>query len=163
MQARESRHLILVPIDFSKHSTAALRRAIHLARLLDHDVALLHVVDTSSIVPRGRGAQATVELGHFTTRIREDAKAHLATLAAEADPEKRTIKIQDVIEGRPWQVILSVAASIQPQIIVMGKRGEGPEQVGTGSVAERVVRGASCDVLVVRESAAELKAVGQEE
>jgi len=159
----EIRRLVLIPVDFSEHSRAALRRGLHLARLLDHDVALIHVVDTTSFVPHGRGAEATLEVGHFTTKLREDAKKRLQTLASEADPEMRTIRVLDVIEGRPWKVILSVAARTTPELIVLGKRGGDAPEMGLGSVAERVVRGASCDVLVVREQPdAGPKPVGQE-
>jgi nucleotide-binding universal stress UspA family protein len=128
-----TRHTILVPVDFSEHSKAAMRRALHLSRILDHDLALLHVVDAS------RPRAGTVEA----------ARERLLALAAEADPERTCVKIVSVLEGRPHDVILHVANTISPQMIVMGKRGDG--SIGMGSVAERIVRGASCDVLVVRD------------
>lgn len=157
------RHKILVPVDFSDHSMAALRRATFLARVMDCDLALLHVVDTTSIVPVQQGPQGVLELGHLTSRLRDAAREKLRGVAREADPDGRVIKIVDVVEGRPWQVILHLASSVLPQLIVMGKRGHAPAGSGMGSVAERVVRNARCDVLVVRESEAPLpKAVGEE-
>jgi nucleotide-binding universal stress UspA family protein len=138
-------HVVLVPVDFSEHSRTALRRAMHMARMLGHDVALLHVIDTTSFLDK------TKEAGAVATALRDEARKQLAALAAEADPERRTIKITEVLEGRPWTVILHVAESLSPQLIVVGKRGEGPVSIGVGSVAERVVRSATCDVLVVRE------------
>lgn len=139
MKEPRPRHSILVPVDFSEHSRAALRRACAVAQMLGDDVALLHVMDT------GRAPEAASE-----ARL-EETRLQLRALAAEADPAGASIKIVEVLEGRPGQVVLRVAESVSPRLIVMGKRGDGPSSVGCGSVAERVVRGASCDVLVVRD------------
>jgi universal stress protein A len=141
--------VILVALDFSPHSDVALRRAIHVARILGDEVALLHVIDEREPSPRDVA--------------RDVAKEALARMASRADPDGRVIRVKDVIEGRPAHVILSVAQAVQARTIVVGKRGEGVHQ-GLGSVAERVVRGATCDVLVVRKGGTEtLRSDGQED
>jgi nucleotide-binding universal stress UspA family protein len=128
-----------VPVDFSPASRRALARALDVARLHGQEVALLHVVDTDAFLAARADMAATLS---------EDARKRLDALAREADPERTFVKIVDVREGRPWRVILGVAESIAPELIVVGKRGAGPHEMG--SVSERVVRGAPCDVLVVR-------------
>jgi nucleotide-binding universal stress UspA family protein len=54
-------------------------------------------------------------------------------------------------EGDPDTTILNVAQEIRADMIVMGTHGRrGPKRVLMGSVAEQVVRGATCPVLTVR-------------
>lgn len=135
-KAEPRRKLILVPVDFSGHSRAALGRALDLARLEDCDVAVVHAIDRESLPS---SAESVAE-----ARRRVDA------LVAAADPERRRIKIVDVIEGRPWTVINHLATASEAHLLVVGKRPGA--DVGLGSVSERVVRGAPCDVLIVRGS-----------
>ena len=53
--------------------------------------------------------------------------------------------------GRPATAVLAEATTVGADLIVTGSRGAGPaKRVLLGSVAEGIVRGAACPVLVVR-------------
>jgi nucleotide-binding universal stress UspA family protein len=53
--------------------------------------------------------------------------------------------------GAAWSEIVSVAADEHADMIVMGTQGRtGLDRLLLGSVAERVIRHASCPVLTVR-------------
>jgi len=55
------------------------------------------------------------------------------------------------VDGRAAEVLLSRAAAVEAEVIVLGSRGRsGLRRLLLGGVAERVVRGASCSVLVAR-------------
>lgn len=130
---------VLVPIDFSARSEAALHYARALAARCGARVELVHVVDS-----------ATVDgfVGHANPVVWQEAlegsRRKLIDLA-RGDPIK-------VLEGRPADLIIDHAQAVKADLIVMGSLGRtGLERLLVGSVAERVVRLAPCPVLVVRE------------
>jgi nucleotide-binding universal stress UspA family protein len=70
-----------------------------------------------------------------------------------AEPLRTTDRHVDtrVVRGRPATAILDEAASIQPDLLVVGSRGHGPlASVVMGSVSAEVVDHAPCPVLVAR-------------
>lgn len=139
---------ILVPVDFSPCSRAALDRALDLGERLGGTVTLFHAVDASGILLGG--AEHHVNVAELAARIAEGARADLDRLAAEADPGRRRIARTEVVDGRPAEAIVEAARREGAGLIVMGTRGRtGLPRLLLGSVAERVVRLAPCDVLVV--------------
>jgi nucleotide-binding universal stress UspA family protein len=59
-----------------------------------------------------------------------------------------------IVQGVPWQEIMAKAKDLQVDLIVMSTHGRtGFHHLLLGSVAERMVRLASCPVLVTRPSA----------
>jgi nucleotide-binding universal stress UspA family protein len=55
-----------------------------------------------------------------------------------------------IVTGRPAEAIVSWAASKQPQVLILGThRRHGVDHLLLGSVAERVLRQATCAVLIV--------------
>ena len=74
-------------------------------------------------------------------------------LQAMIDRVKDSISAsKDVREGKAWAEICAAAKEEQADMIVIGSHGRsGLSHVLIGSVAEKVVRHASCPVLVVRE------------
>ena len=81
-------------------------------------------------------------------RARED-------LQALVDSVKGSVTATEAVrEGRTWVEICEAAKEEKADIIVIGSHGRtGLSHVLIGSVAETVVRHASCPVLVVRETA----------
>jgi nucleotide-binding universal stress UspA family protein len=66
-----------------------------------------------------------------------------------------------VIRGRPASAIVDEAASIQPDLLVVGSRGHGPlASVVMGSVSAEVVDHAPCPVLVARHPSVSRLVVG---
>jgi len=86
------------------------------------------------------------------TEIVNNARARLETLAKTAGDVPVSC---EVVVGRPADAIVQAAADADATLIVMGTHGRG--KVGhllLGSVAERVIRQASCPVMTVRDSGA---------
>ncbi|MCE7966299.1 MAG: universal stress protein [Nitrospira sp. NTP2] len=120
---------ILVATDFSPSSEAALRHATELARLLPAEVLLLHVAADST-----------------ETRIEEKFRRALS-----ASRSGDVVGGQLLLQGDPAESILAHATRTKTRLIVMGTQGRrGMERLLLGSVAEAVIRGAHCPVLVVR-------------
>lgn len=136
---------ILVPVDFSETSGKALRFALGLAEKWKATVHLLNVVPVPAYPP-------VVMVGSFdTTRfeagLREEAERQLKELAG---PHGQRIAGTRVVAGEPFWEICRAAEERRSDLIVMGSHGRtGMAHVLLGSVAERVVRHASCPVLVV--------------
>ena len=142
---------ILVPVDFSPASRAALEHAIFLAERLHAKVDVLHVWQTPDalraeelplasygiergIGPHARG-QAERMLADFVRPYR-DAGADLHT---------------DLVFGHALAVIRKKAEDGWYDLIVMGTLGRtGLSRLLLGSVAEELVRTAPCPVLTVR-------------
>jgi nucleotide-binding universal stress UspA family protein len=142
------RRRILVPTDFEEPARAALGRALELAPALGAKISILHALDLSTLM--AATTQPDVYLGSVATAVRDHTDAALAGLVKSADPERRLIAEARVCEGRPETLILEAARKERPILIVMGTHGRtGFSRLFLGSVAERVVRLASCDVLVV--------------
>jgi nucleotide-binding universal stress UspA family protein len=117
---------ILVATDFSDGAEGALRVAIDYARTFHARLHVLHVFAGADI----------------------DASQLLADAAAKAGPDV-PVTIAGT-RGDPADEILRYARSQHIDVIAMGTHGRtGLTRAILGSVAERVVRGARCPVLVV--------------
>lgn len=138
---------ILAPVDGSKLSHFALREADALATASGGDLTLMfvhapatvHLMDDDFPEPR----EMTEKLLATARNILEKWADSLAVPAS-----KRHIIIECC--GSPAQYI--VEQSGKYDLIVMGTRGHtGFKHFQMGSVAERVVRSANCNVLVVKQ------------
>jgi nucleotide-binding universal stress UspA family protein len=141
---------ILVPTDFSECSREALRRGVELARRLGGEVVLVHAVDTSPLFtapePFAMGPAPIVDAVAIAAKIRAGAAEALGAVAAEAGVART-----EVLEGAPAASIVERARGLPADLVVLGTHGRsGVSRLFLGSVAERVVRLAPCDVLVVR-------------
>jgi nucleotide-binding universal stress UspA family protein len=134
---------ILVPIDFSETSDAALRYGAELARRFSARLLLLHVPEHP-----GEAAEAEYPIGLFETmhNAAHDRLSHL--LSKEERHELRPECSMRL--GTPWEEIVRHAEEQEIDLIVMGTHGrDGLARVLFGSVAEKVVRKALCPVLTV--------------
>ena len=97
-----------------------------------------------------------VEMGGLREQLRRDAERDLAGCAAKISGIKVTT---EVIDGSPARAIVQAATDRKCQLIVMGTHGRGGfSHLVLGSVAERVVRTASCPVLTVSAASAQTEA-----
>jgi nucleotide-binding universal stress UspA family protein len=140
---------IIVAVDFSAVSHDVLHYAVQVSRLTG--AAQLDVVH---VVPDPQHQAWTVEaVGIDVDRMRrkwvDDARQQLATLiAAEGFGGAAATPI--VLVGRAAETIAEHAAARKADLIVMGTHGYGPvKRLVLGSVADRVVRQASCPVLTI--------------
>jgi universal stress protein A len=134
---------ILVPIDFSEQSRFALQEADRIAVEQDAVLTLLHV---HQIVQLAILEFTFVEPAPRIASIVEAAEKHLAEWAAGLSSKKAQIVVDT---GQPLSVIIE--HSERHDLIVISTHGRtGPSHFLLGSVAERVVQGAKCSVLVVK-------------
>jgi len=141
---------ILVPTDFSAGSRLAVDYALQLARRLGANLHLLHVVEDPSVA--GLFTEAYVDLALIRKERRCDARHRMNGLLGNL----HALRITDEIASGPVaQTIAGIAADRGADFIVMGTHGRtGLAHVLVGSVAEQVIRIASCPVLTVREGLA---------
>ncbi len=134
-------HRILHPTDFSSASLAAFDMAIRLAEHHQAELLLLHVVDDPFLVE--------------TSGLKKEAAARIERQLNELS-ERCTCGCQalDIEVGPPAETIVWYAWHRQCDLIVMGTHGRtGMTHAYLGSIAERVIRRATCPVFVVRPSA----------
>jgi nucleotide-binding universal stress UspA family protein len=130
---------ILVPTDFSAPSEAALAYGQKMADQFDAALHLLHIVEN----PFLRAVSGD-------RRSREEAPARwLQDRLREADRRRGAVTVVEQSD-EPASEILRYAKSNNIDLIVMGTHGRaGLARAALGSVAETVVRAASCPVLTV--------------
>ncbi len=144
---------ILCGIDFSAGSHAAAERAAQLASAAASALVLLHVYQ----VPVRAFLAGAPTVMHAITSLSAAGHDNLLRLAAELEATHALHPDIRTIEGVPWKQIVRVAQELGAELIVLGAHGEtSMREALIGSVAERVVRHASCSVLVVRDDAASI-------
>jgi universal stress protein A len=125
---------ILVPVDLSSCSAAALTLASQLAKVHGSRLAVLHVNDASP----GSALAIEAAVEDFVRSVLGEAPVPSIHVAG----------------GTPRDAILSAVVRLACDAIVLGTHGRtGRAHMLVGSVAESVVRAASCPVVTVRERA----------
>lgn len=138
---------LLVPVDFSDHSTKALDTAIGLAKTVGAKLHLVHVLHFPVQVAAPGQVMVPQDLW---TQIRDAARRRLEQ-AAETVAGREVQVETHLTEGPNAQSIVELAEKIGADMIVMGTRGHsGLKHVLLGSVAERTVRLAHCPVMTVK-------------
>lgn len=133
---------IAVAIDFSDQSKKALQRAIEVAKTNDASLRLVHVVDTKSF-----GAIAAYDL-KYAKEIKEKAMEEMVQLQSEVKASG-VANVEIIIEEGSPKVILTTLPGVD--LIVCGATGlNRVEKMILGSVAERILRNATCDVFLVK-------------
>jgi nucleotide-binding universal stress UspA family protein len=145
----------LVAVDMSQSSRLALQLASRLQ--LDDVIDVLH-----SIAPVSDLAESgfVPDIGRFHADIERNARAELSAFlgAIERSHAKWNITLR---MGDPRDVILQEAKRRENDLIVLGANGKTQlPHVLIGSVAEAVLRAATCDVLVARLPRADFRLPG---
>lgn len=143
---------ILVPLDFSSHSDAALALAIELAREHGAEIHLVHAYELPTAVTMAYGVAIPQAVWDG---VQEAALERLEAgrKKVEAEGVKATTHLAT---GPAADAILQAAETFGADLIVMGTRGlTGLKHVLLGSVAERTIRHAPCPVLTVKSDAPE--------
>lgn len=163
---------ILVPLDFSESSDELLEHAMDIANQLKAKLYVLHVVETKLIqciddyclnqelvkqLAADRAAQITDDYpisGLMIKKMEEDmvqsAGAKLQSFI-NGMPESKNLEI--IIKVRSGVAHSEIINEQQEQgidLIIMSSKGKAGLQEYLGSTAEKVVRGATCSVMVVK-------------
>lgn len=140
---------ILVAADFSEPSEAAVRYGRALAAAFGSSVHVLHVVPDALALPWAAMADG-LALADVQRQWERDAATRLQELVPDASQDVGRVQLV-TRAGDPVRQITGYAAEKAVDLIVLGTHGRGPvAHMLMGSVAERVVRTASCPVLTVR-------------
>jgi nucleotide-binding universal stress UspA family protein len=150
----ENINKILCPIDFSEPSDAALRAAVELASRYSASILLVHAINEIDPAPSPSYA--------LDSRVVEQIPQLMAQMTDNASRamQERIKNHNDsgipmdhrVVVGEPAKSIVQLAADERVDLIAMATHGRsGIKGLFFGSVAEKVVRSATCPVLTVRE------------
>ena len=142
---------LLVALDTSEHSMAALAEVRRLSWPVGTKVTLLSVVRTDVYAYADFYAPAVIAIEGLVTEDRKRAEAFLAEQAkslAPLDVETR-VELGDARLG-----ICDVARELAADWVIVGSHGRrGFQKLVLGSVASHVVTHAPCSVLVVKHPA----------
>jgi nucleotide-binding universal stress UspA family protein len=140
--------VILSPIDFSSHSQDALQTAAELAKQFGSQLLLVHAVPAITKLPSPTSIFHEAE---FERELHKDAEQRLKSLAEELEKKGLQVRTAVGIANDVGMEILREAEQGSADLIVISTHGmTGWHRLAFGSVAEKVVRLASCPVLVLR-------------
>jgi nucleotide-binding universal stress UspA family protein len=138
---------ILVPIDFSSSSHTALEVATELADKFHAELVLLNVVPESPVValPEGVAESSIVEAA------RRQAEGHLAKSKTSLEAKGITVKTSVQVGYDVAGTILEAIDSEKIDQVIISTHGvSGWYPTVFGSIAEKVIKLASCPVLLLR-------------
>ncbi|HEU4714134.1 MAG TPA: universal stress protein [Pyrinomonadaceae bacterium] len=136
---------VLLATNFRPSSVAATQLATALANQLGAELHAVYVIgdyfeQISAMFPEGGLAALT--------RLRSHVQERMAQLSRADGPAAET----HIVEGRPYQEIVKLAAKIDADLVVLGTAVHGSLFGGSqvlGSEIERVIRNSPCPVLCV--------------
>jgi universal stress protein A len=136
---------ILVPVDFSRHSLAALNYASDLAREHGSEVILVHVIE-----PLPYSVGRWTEASRLLEQRQEEAARELAGVEKHAVSKYPNCR-GEIHFGDVHQVISNLVRKLHIDLIVVSTHGRtGLGHMVMGSVAEKIVRYAPCPVLTLK-------------
>lgn len=154
---------ILLTHDGSKLASNAIPHAISLAKTYNAELYVLEVIDAAvKIIPTDATLQAIVAtkqlLEDLTKREKRAAKQVLKDIKDQLNEAGITRVIVIIEEGDARDEIVKAAKNHGCDLIVMATHGwTGVKRALLGSIADDVVRNASCPVLLIRPRKDDLK------
>ena len=137
-------HRIIVPVDFNRHTAALAEFALYIATKLSAKVTFVHVLKH---VPDYADYEPDI-LSH----LEGDFLAHAEKKMAQFMSEMRGKFLEcdgEVLRGDTVEAILTYTKNACADLVIISTHGtQGVERILLGSVAERVIKGASCPTLV---------------
>lgn len=137
---------ILIAVDFSTGSRAALEQAGRLAQSHGSKLQVLHIIDADALAAfaahRGEAFESAAEAAT------EGGRKALSNWLAQSDlPSGYEITLA---VGAPLHEILEHTKSLGADLLVAGIAGAGENSVGAGSVSSKLARKSVSPVLLVR-------------
>lgn len=135
---------VLVATDFSDDAALALNQARAYARMTGAGLLIVHVMQG----PTPGEGEGMLHEGAYA-----DQSASLAQQLKELAETVDDVPCQyQLLRGTPAAAILQLASEVPTSMIVLGTHGRsGMARVLMGSVAETVIRRATCPVMIVKQ------------
>jgi nucleotide-binding universal stress UspA family protein len=144
---------ILAPVDFLDMTEEVVNYAAYMARVFGARLTILHVVHVPPLAEASTWLEPVITPSveqDMRLQLKAAAEARLKQLAAKCSQEGVETGTE-VREGVPFAEIIALAQEQKTDLIVMGSQGRrGLTHFLVGSVAERVVRRAHCNVLCIK-------------
>jgi nucleotide-binding universal stress UspA family protein len=153
MGAKSNKMPILVPVDFSEHSEAALLKACEFAECSKQPIVALHVVHDPGDMP---SYYSRITKKKQLVRVEDIADEMFMKFISEIKQkhsDNKTLKKvkKMMVKGIPVTRILQVSEKINASMVVMGSLGRtGLKHMLLGSKAEQVVRQSPVTVAIVK-------------
>lgn len=145
-------HNVVTPVDFSDNSRLIAESAAYLAGKFGASMHLVFVVQNFEDYSGFFVPQMT--LPSLEGELAESAETKMASFCGEMVDFCKTAGVGDltykVLMGDVGEKIVEYATDVEADLIVMGTHGyKGLEKIMFGSVADKVVRSASCPVTTI--------------
>lgn len=141
---------ILIAIDGSDFSQAALQSVMARPWPPDTEVKILNVVEPPSLLMGREMGGYDPEFEVVWKALREQAR-HLVEKAVEKLRAAKFNVSSELVEGDPKSQIIDIAHEWHADMIVLGSHGRtGINRFLMGSVSQGVVRHAHCSVEIIR-------------
>lgn len=138
---------IVAAVDGSDYASGVVGSALDLAaRSGAAELHFLRVVSAPGHAARDLDQEPAIAAAH--KELSEVVHEALVTLGQGADRSRWSVRVH-AIAGSPVEEVLSLAADLAADTIVIGRWGtQRPSRARLGSIAAGIVAGASCPVLV---------------
>jgi nucleotide-binding universal stress UspA family protein len=148
--APNPRFVVLAAVDGSPLEREVVRVGANFARsAMGGELHLVQVVE--DLPPPVALVPAPLGLGVTTAEVVATARRRLDHVAADARTQFAGRIVEHLAAGSAWKQILQIALDVQADVLLVGTHGRtGIKRMLLGSVAEAVVRRASCPVITVR-------------
>jgi universal stress protein A len=143
---------ILVPTDFSEHSDKALQEALDIAGKYNSKIYLLHVIDKQVQQCAADYCLANADVEKLEADSINWSSEMLKKEVSKFDKTKAVEVEFDIKKGDPFNEIVKEQKDKNIDLVVMSSFGRtGLKKYMLGSVADKVIRNATSQVLMVKE------------
>lgn len=139
---------ILVAVDFSDCSKAALAQAVRIAGWNGAKLHALHVIEP--LVVSNVAWSMDASNSDANDLVHRQTHAKLTAWVAEAGGQAEV----SVVVGNPLHEVLTQVRAVSADLLVAGARGSSPPIYGAGTLATKLARKAPTKVLLVSEGGA---------
>jgi nucleotide-binding universal stress UspA family protein len=148
---------ILLPLDGTPTAEQIIPAALAVGKLVDADYTLVRVIGPvmpTSYYMEGSGLAQMAEtmldeIEQMQSQLRQEAQTYLEGVSARLREQSLRVQTRVVVDAQPASAILKASAALGNGLIALETHGRrGLQRMFLGSVADKVVRGASLPVLV---------------
>lgn len=150
---KDSKTIILVPVDFTVYSRAALLYGSKMAELMNGTLLVLHVIHDPGEAPGFYAKRRNQKSLRKMEDVAAEKMEHFLSKARKKFPEHKKLKDAEamLISGLPVTRIIEVAEKYRPEMVVMGNQGRTAlSHLLLGSKAAQVVKICPVPVTIVK-------------